>query len=277
MTNPLLLYDNILLDGALTASDTATGYSVNNLIDYKAYTKWKGVDSTCYLEIDMGDQPIDSLAGSPIESLAGNDILALAGGAGAKVPDAIGIFNHNLGTIGATVKVYYWDGAAYQQLLSYSPSNDITILQKFTTHSATKFKIEFSGMTAAPEIAIIFLGVKVEFPWRPDSPVIPYEQSMVLKAEISQAGNILGAVIQHKPFTISHKWKDITRTWFSTYYLPFWNYASDMLPFFYAWDTENRSTEIWFLYLDPGMTFREVLSLINYSDEMILIARSIGV
>ena len=37
----VLLYKNILIDGTLSVTNTASGYSLNNLIDYRSYTKWK--------------------------------------------------------------------------------------------------------------------------------------------------------------------------------------------------------------------------------------------
>jgi hypothetical protein len=38
--NPLILYDNLLSDATLTATDTATTYDVNNLKNWKNFKKW---------------------------------------------------------------------------------------------------------------------------------------------------------------------------------------------------------------------------------------------
>jgi hypothetical protein len=41
LSNPIILYDNRFEDGALSATNTATGYDVNNIKDLRTYTYWK--------------------------------------------------------------------------------------------------------------------------------------------------------------------------------------------------------------------------------------------
>ena len=41
MSNPIILYDNRFADGALSATDTESGYDVNNIKDLRAHTFWK--------------------------------------------------------------------------------------------------------------------------------------------------------------------------------------------------------------------------------------------
>jgi len=41
MSNPIILYKNVLENGTLTATNTATGYDVNNIKDLRTHTFWK--------------------------------------------------------------------------------------------------------------------------------------------------------------------------------------------------------------------------------------------
>jgi hypothetical protein len=55
MANPIVLYDNRFDDGTPAATDTAAGYSVLNIRDWKTYTFWKGTAADpMYLTVDCG-------------------------------------------------------------------------------------------------------------------------------------------------------------------------------------------------------------------------------
>ena len=50
---PILLFDNVFEDGTPTATDTASGYDVLNLIDWRNYTYWKAASAgTKHLTVD---------------------------------------------------------------------------------------------------------------------------------------------------------------------------------------------------------------------------------
>lgn len=276
--NPLILFDNILAEGTLAVTSTATGYSINNIADYRSYTKWKAANTNTQ-NIDLTGISADGAAGYVRAQtgwyikLQNNALLQKVSGT-VEAADAIGIFNHNLGTIHATVKVQYWDGAAFQTAETLTPTDDDPILETFTTQSATKWRIEISNCSAAAEIAVIFLGAQLEIPDSPDAPTVPVEEGIAVNSEYSEAGNLLGSTPSHFPININHQWTkapNITRTWYSTYFIPFWeNHARDIYPFFYAWDLTNRPDDIRYVTINPGMSRREVLSLLTYSDELVL-------
>src|SRR3989304_9543482 len=53
MMEPIILADNRFLDGTPTATDTATGYNVLFIRDYKTFTSWKAASvGTKYLTVD---------------------------------------------------------------------------------------------------------------------------------------------------------------------------------------------------------------------------------
>ena len=76
---PLILHDNLFLLGTPTATDTASGYSILNILDRRAYTLWKAASyGTKYITIDC---------------------------ATAQSANAVAIAGHNLHTADAIIKV----------------------------------------------------------------------------------------------------------------------------------------------------------------------------
>lgn len=282
--NPIILYDSILTRGALTVTSEADNYPIENVIDYRSFTKWKATsNATQTIEVNLTPQLL-SLEGSGagdllLEGSGAGNILLEGEAAGAEACTAIGICNHNLGSIGATVKVYY-DNSGWQLVETINPTTDKTILEYWATQSSLKWKIEISGATEAPYIGTIFLGTYLLMPDPPDAPYVPVNEGMKISTEISEAGHLLGAVIEHYPIDINPRWSrtpNFTRTFYTTYFLPFWeNHAKLMRPFFYAWDKVNRADDVYYVYLDPGFIRRESLSLLSYTDEVELMLKGVS-
>ena len=269
--NPIILFDNILTEGTLTATSTASGYDVDNLKDYRVYTKWKAAGTTNqYLSWNMGGiAKVRAQTGWYIK-LQNNALLGAITGS-VDTADAIGIVNHNLGTIGAQIDVQYYESGAWNTVLTLNPTTDNAILSTFTSHTSGDWRIKLSGMSAAPEIGVMFLGVHLSFPWPPEAPVSPVREGIKSKTEISNTGNLLGTNLAFNPKTINHRFTNLTRTWFTTYYEPFWNnHAKLIYPFFYAWDLTNRPNDVFYGYIDDAIIQEEKLSLLNYNDELVL-------
>lgn len=270
--NPIILYKNYLANNTLTVTSTASGYSINNIIDWRTYTKWKA-NSTADQNIDAfvdNDQAYLELAeGGWLETEGG--YLELASGV---APDALFIFNHNLFTVGATVEVQYSTdgGSTYTTLHSFSPATNLAQLEIFNESDiivSQYWRIKLSGLTAAPEIGVMMLGKKMQFPWPPDNPVIPKAESMKLASEISEEGHLLGTVLAYNPIQINHKWSNLLRQWTEGTFEQFWNsHAKFIYPFVYAWDLDNRPKEIHFVRINPSFVYQEPLSKHPYADEV---------
>lgn len=281
--NPVILYDSILRRGAVTVTSTESGYSLNNLFDYRGFKKWKATSNgTQNIIIDLTPQNL-ALEGAGagkllLEGSGAGAILLESASSGAESCDAIGIYNHNLGSIGATVKVYY-DSGGYQLAATITPTDDDTILSLFTSQSSLLWKIEITNASEKPFIGEIYLGARLTLPDPPDAPTIPVEESIKVASEIGDTGHLLGAVIQYYQAIVNHSWTrtpNWTRTFYSTYFLPFWNnHARKLYPFFYAWDLTNRADDIVFGSIDPGLVRREELTLLTYSDNIQLQMRGV--
>lgn len=270
--NPIILYKNYLANNTLAVTSTASGYSANNLIDWRTYTKWKA-SSSADQNIDAfveNDQAYLELAeGGWLETEGG--YLELEDGV---APDALFIFNHNLYTIGATITVQYSadGGSTYTDLYSFDAATDNAILKTFNESDikiSQYWRIKLSSMSAAPEIGVLMLGKKMEFPYPPDNQVIPKQESMKLASEISQEGHLLGTVLAYNAIQINHKWSYILRTWIEGHFEQFWNsHAKFNYPFVYAWDLVNRPDDIFYVHVNTEMIYQEPLSKLSYADEL---------
>jgi len=161
--NPVILYDNRFADGALSATDTESGYDVNNIKDLRAHTFWKAAaPGTKYITVNCG---------TPLPA------------------DALAIVGHNLSSCAAIISVEASeDGITWREwLIEFTVSNDKAFLKIFTSDwalspwgefawgelSAEYWRIKIVTTSQAPFIAVALLGMRMEFPFRPAAPDDP--------------------------------------------------------------------------------------------------------
>lgn len=245
MTTPIILHNNILLGSTLTATDTASGFSVLNIRDYRTYTFWQAASAgTKHITVDCGL---------------------------ARPADALGIISHNLATANATVSVASsTDNIAWTtRLTGFIPSSDRAILRTFLSASARFWRLTITTASIAPRLAVAFLGTRLTFPWPPDSPYIPYSESVEVGSSRSKKGHILGSVVKYKPIRISARFSNLTRTWVETVFTPFWdNHASNLLPFFYAWSLTAYPNMVFYVSVEEGMAYRTPVSVLPFVDSL---------
>jgi hypothetical protein len=250
MANPIILYDNRLLDGTLSSSEVMSGFDVNNVIDYRPYTYWVANNSgTNYISVDCVTP---------------------------KTADCLGIIGHNLYSIGASVSVWSSNnGINWIQRLVFNPTSDKALLKTFTQASARYWKLQIVNTSGQPRIAVVFIGNKLEFPYPPNAPFVPYSESIEVESKRSKTGHLLGSVIKYKQIEISINFSDLTRDWVNTYFKPFWdNHASELKPFFWAWDIDY-SSDVFYVTIQDNMKYETPLSMLSYVDKLSLEMRGI--
>jgi len=146
---PLVLFDNILLDGTVTATTSATDAPVANLLTDSTFDFWKPTTTSGTVSLSLGV---------------------------AATASALGISGHDLGTQGATVVVK----RGLTTLATINPTDDSTIIILFASGSDTAYSVEISGATAAPYISNLFLGVPLVF----ESGIIPSYTPLWMAEEV---------------------------------------------------------------------------------------------
>lgn len=242
---PVILADNRLLDGTPTATDTADGYDVLNLRDLKTFTKWK--------------------AASPGQKYVTIDCTT------PRSTDSLGIVGHNLFTAQAQVTVDTSpDGIAWtNRLAGFVPSSDRAILKTFPAVSARWWRVGIDSASEASSLAVLLLGTGIVFPYPPDAPFVPAEESMEAETNRSKAGHVLGTVVRFKPYRIKARWSNLPRSFVEGTFLPFWEqYASNLHPFLWGWDLDRYSGDVRFVRVEEGYAYRPGVSLLGYYDSL---------
>lgn len=243
--NPVILYDNRFNDAAPTATATAAGFDVLNIRDGRAYTFWQGpAAGTHYITVNCG---------------------------AAKAADALGIIGHNLKTAGATVTVESSpDNAVWTPRTgAYAPTNDRAFMQTFVKIYAQYWRLKIVSTLAAPRLAVAMIGARLEFPWPPDTPYIPYTERVETDSKRGKSGNLLGSVVRYKPIEVNARFSNFEREWVFDDYQTFWDsHASEMKQFFYAWDLDNFPEHAFFLKLQDDARWQTPVSILSVVDSL---------
>lgn len=232
---PVILYDNRLEDGTATATatDPDSRYNVANLTDKRAFTAWLGVGtSTHYVTVDCGS---------------------------AKSADALGILVHNFFTAGATISVECssdnFAADTTVALAGFVPSSDKAIFKKFDSLSKRYWRLKMTGMSAAPIMAVLVIGVKMEFEKYLNKGLNPKPEKVDGNVSVGGTGQYLGSAVEIIKYSFRPRFRRITDSWFNNTYTPAWDaHLSLLLPFFWVWDPGNHGDQVYYAWFGKGAT-----------------------
>jgi hypothetical protein len=157
------------LSGAVSASSEAPGFAADFAATPQTYTAWR---------------PTGAASESWAITLSGPD-----------AADYCGIGAHNLGSLGASVAVEQWDGAAWQPVASHAPADDSAILFLFERVSSSQFRIVVTGAAAPPRIGNVRFGIASPLPRKSTfAPALPITEAEELSynVNVSATGEWLG-------------------------------------------------------------------------------------
>lgn len=240
--NPIIMYENYLTLASsinVSSTDSSPEYNKVNLYDYRSYTFWKAGSSS--------DQGIE------VNFSTSKSITALA------------LVNHDLdGCIISLKKVV---DEIETTITSWTQSGNGLILKTFTSQSATQFKLYLSN-ASGKKIGIMMLGNYITFPYFPETPYYPVEETIKAENAISEGGYLLGSSIKYNPININPTFKFIAQSWVDSYFTPFWAHAKTLRPFVYAWDLTNYPNDVYFVFVTPDSVKKLAKSYRDYVDEI---------
>ena len=153
---PLVLWDNILLDGTVTASTEATDAPIENALTDSTWDYWQS---------DTG------ITSGTVSLSLGSSTTA----------SALGIAAHDLGSKGATVTVKR--GAT--TVATVNPTDDTPILILFASGSSSTWSVVITGASAAFSIGNLSLGVPLVF----ESGIVPSYTPLYMSEDIELLQN----------------------------------------------------------------------------------------
>jgi hypothetical protein len=224
---PKILYDSILDGATLAATDTESGYNVDNIVDLRTYTLHRfNAAGTKYITADCG---------------------------AALSADALAIVGHNLKTAAATVSVEYssdnFSTDINVALAGFQPSDDTALLKEFTTHSARYWRIKVVTASVAAQMGVALLGEVLTFERIMSAGGFdPCSEKLIAESLTSKVGNLLGSNVRYVETGITPRWKMLTTSWLENNFRAAWdNHLSLLKPFIWAWDITNHASEIYFV------------------------------
>jgi hypothetical protein len=175
----------------------------------------------------------------------------------ASSANSFGIYKHNLGTLGLTVKLQYSsNGTTWTDFTGSekNPADDTVIYFVGTAPvSASYWRIHIAGMAAGETLIIgqAFIGLSLQVFSPPEPGWVP--PNLALNNEFinsrSEGGDFLGRSLIRKGSKTDFSVGLVDAGWVRTNWLPFLT-AAEQHPFYHAWDTVNFPLEVSYSYTD---------------------------
>lgn len=212
--HPRIGYASLLLDipGAVLAvtSETDDEPAVN-LKNPATYLRWRATSTaTQNLDIDAGS--------------------AVTVGYWA-------IAAHNLGTVGATARLYYSDDAVSwtPAATGLAPTDDRVQIDEVTPASHRYWRLAITGASAAPAIGVLYIGQILQVPTRVavGHAPIPLTRRTQVVGGVSEAGEFLGRRVLRDTYQTAAAFGHLTLAWVNANWKPF-SAATRQRGFFWA-------------------------------------------
>lgn len=225
--SPHILYDSHVRDATVTADEEESGQPVSLLQHYLTAPgeRWAGTSTS--------EQNVDFDFGSPVAF------------------DALGIAAHNLGTIGGSITFQESsDGVTYNDIATYVPADDETILILFGTVTKRYARLVITPGSAAPEIGVVYIGevMPVQHTLYGGHKPTTLGRSANRIGQVSDSGHFLGLVIMSESETTSANLTHLKAGWYRSTFKDF-ERAAATKPFFWAWRPDSYPKEVGFAWL----------------------------
>lgn len=271
--NPVILYNNLITDATITATSEAVNYDVEYLQDNKTFSYWKASASgTNNIIIDFGSDTFVGALGIASHNLKGSKLTLYKSSNGTDW--SVVLAQWNVLKENAILKLISEYESEY---LKYEDGEPIELEdggylegEESESYLSRYWKLEIISDTA-PQIGVLYLGEYFQFEYPPEIPVIPIRQGIVAVSERSNAGHLLGTDIRYYQNNANFLFRNITRGWYLSKLKMFWDDHAKLLKgFFFAWDLENRDSDIYYCKITSDSIMQEPLTMFAYVDEVTL-------
>lgn len=226
---PRACFENLLRYGVLTSSGESSEFINNypeNVIDGNTFDYWQPDDGNGWLQVVLPS---------------------------AEDVDFLGIAAHNIGSLGASVVLQYWDGSTWIDCHdAITPVNDDVLMVFFDTIFSNTFRVLFSG--GAPIIGVVYVGRAFAFQrkiYGGHSPVTLARTQKVTK-NISEAGLDLGRSMIREGAATSIAFNNLTAPWVRSFLKPVIELMKTQ-PFFFAWRPDSYPSEVGYVWTDEDI------------------------
>lgn len=177
----------------------------------------------------------------------------------AEAASAYGLFKHNLGDIGGTVKLQHSDdGVIFTDVAGseMTPGNNKTIFFIFPVESHPVWRILFTGIDASETLIVgqAFVGPTLQLFGGPETGWTPPNLAFNDKFVNSRAdgGDFLGRSLIRKGAKTGFNVSAVPANWVRTNWEPFLTVAQ-LQPFYYSWDSVNFPFEVAYCFTEDNV------------------------
>lgn len=226
INNAWIGYQSCITRDNVTADEEATGFPVTNVQTTSTAEKWKGTSTALqYIQVaDGGSQDCDYFA----------------------------LAKHNFGSTGATLKLQNSaDAVTWNDVTEdIIPATDYAIMFRFEADRANYWRLAITPGSAAPELAIFYLGELLVAQRRIYVGHTPLTlgRNQVVSTGLSDNGAFLGRIKRREFLSSAVELKNLTPGWYRTEFDPFAE-ASAERPFFWAWRPGTYPDEVGYAWV----------------------------
>lgn len=199
--------------GTITASTTAAGYFESAPDDSLTYEYWKPTALPADWENETGSFTADYCA----------------------------VASHDLFSTGCSVKVQYWDGASWVDIIGTTVVADNSpLFFIFEPVTADKFRLRITSGTGNPEIGVIRFGEAMQMTQPVYGGIAPphLNRNTVLTTNNSETGQYLGRSVRRVALPFSFPFAHLKAAWVYSTFREF-VLSVESEPFFMAWRPET--------------------------------------
>jgi len=153
--SPLVAWNNLVTNAALTASTEASGFPVSGLLNGVTTDPWKPTAMPATVTINLD----------------------------ASVPASVLAFAaHDMHTNGVTVLLQRWDGAAWVDVMERTPESDDPFMMAFPVADSDQWRVTFTGGVFS--LSVLHLSKGMTIPGR----VVPPHTPLHIASEVELLG-----------------------------------------------------------------------------------------
>lgn len=229
MSFPKFLYESRFKDATPTASSTAAGFDVLNLLDFLPYTEWQPGAMPGWVRVDCGV---------------------------SKAADYAVVWRHNLGSQGATFNVRRsplgtWAGGDDVLVAGITPDDDKPFLLEFASVSSQHWGIEVTG-PSAPSLGIVAIGEALVMPQNLEAGFDPVGRKIMGTLNRTVNGNPRGREVKYELWSQTLDFTAIDRAWLRDNWKPAWEAHLRANPFVFSWDPAGHADELHLVSVKEG-------------------------
>lgn len=227
---PRLLYDDVFMDGTITATTEDTDAEALNVADGLTWDYWRPTALPARIEVQLTE---------------------------VREVDYMMVAAHDLGTNEVSVRPQYHDGSGWVDAAAeYRPGSDDVMAMLFERVESTRFAVYLDGETspeALPSLGVVMMGraLVVQRGQPLSHRPARWSKQTEVRPLVSEGGLYLGRSIRREGVSLNVRFQHLEADWVRRNLDPFIDHARTR-PFGWLWHPQDYPPEAALLWTEEG-------------------------